>query len=63
VTLIIVAIGAARIYLQAHYLSDVIAGYLCGFLWSDTVILGSRLLVLRREGRLRPHRAPRTVRA
>jgi undecaprenyl-diphosphatase len=54
---LVLLIGVSRIYLQAHYLSDVIAGYLAGFLWSDTVIIGSRLLV----PRVRRHHAPRTV--
>ncbi len=42
-----VLIGASRIYLQAHYLSDVIAGYIAGFVWADAVIIGSQLLVTR----------------
>jgi undecaprenyl-diphosphatase len=44
---LVLLIGAARIYLQAHYLSDVIAGYIAGFLWADAVILGSQLLARR----------------
>jgi membrane-associated phospholipid phosphatase len=38
-------------YLGAHYLSDVIAGYLVGFVWTDAVIIGSRLLVVRTRRR------------
>jgi membrane-associated phospholipid phosphatase len=45
---LVLLIGAARIYLQVHYLSDVIAGYIAGFVWADAVIIGSQLLVTRR---------------
>src|SRR5579864_3072811 len=41
---LVLAIGVARLYLEAHYLSDVIAGYMAGVLWTDAVILGSRVL-------------------
>ena len=51
---LVLLIGIARIYLEAHYLSDVIAGYLAGFLWADAVMLGSRVLTLRTHKRLRP---------
>jgi undecaprenyl-diphosphatase len=44
-SVLVILIGVSRIYLGAHYLSDVIAGYLAGLLWTDSVILGSRLLV------------------
>jgi membrane-associated phospholipid phosphatase len=44
---LVALIGVSRLYLEAHYLSDVIAGYLAGFLWTDTVILGGRVLTLR----------------
>jgi membrane-associated phospholipid phosphatase len=46
---LVLLIGISRIYLQAHYLSDVIAGYAAGFLWTDAVIVGSRLLSTRRR--------------
>jgi membrane-associated phospholipid phosphatase len=52
---LVLLIGLARIYLEAHYLSDVIAGYLAGFLWADAVILGSRALKMRAHRRLPPH--------
>ena len=48
---LVLLIGLSRLYLEAHYLSDVIAGYLAGFLWTDSVILGSRALALRRKRR------------
>jgi membrane-associated phospholipid phosphatase len=49
----------SRIYLQAHYLSDVIAGYIAGFVWADAVIIGSQLLVTRGLPRLSRHRVRR----
>jgi undecaprenyl-diphosphatase len=48
--LLVLLIGLARLYLAAHFLSDVIAGYFAGFVWTDAVILGGRFL------RLRPRR-------
>jgi membrane-associated phospholipid phosphatase len=42
--LLIVTIGVARIYLQAHYFTDVVAGYVVGFFWTDVVILAGQLL-------------------
>ena len=53
-TLLVVLIGLARVYLEAHYLSDVLAGYLAGFLWTDAVILGGRALGARTRRRVRP---------
>lgn len=50
--ILILAIGLARLYLGVHYLTDVVAGYLAGFLWTDAVIIGGNLLGRRR--RLRP---------
>jgi undecaprenyl-diphosphatase len=49
---LVLLIGASRIYLQAHYFTDVIAGWLAGLLWADAVIIGSQLLVTRRVPRL-----------
>jgi membrane-associated phospholipid phosphatase len=60
---LVLLIGAARVYLQAHYLSDVLAGYVAGFVWADAVIIGSQLLVTRGLPRLRrqPARRARTL--
>jgi undecaprenyl-diphosphatase len=60
---LVLLIGAARIYLQAHYLSDVIAGYIAGFVWADAVIIGSQLLVTRGWPRLhhQPSERARTL--
>lgn len=41
--ILVLLIGLARIYLEAHYLSDVVAGYLAGFLWTDAVVLATRV--------------------
>ncbi len=46
---LVLLIGVSRIYLQAHFLSDVLAGYVAGFVWSDAVILGSKVLSTRRR--------------
>jgi undecaprenyl-diphosphatase len=46
--LLIIGIGLSRLYLGVHYLTDVVAGYIAGFLWADAVIIGWRLLVRRR---------------
>ena len=46
--LLVLLIGWSRIYLQAHYLSDVLAGYLAGLIWLDALIVASQLLVSRR---------------
>jgi len=48
---LVVLIGVSRIYLQAHYLTDVLAGYVAGFIWADTVIIASQVLVPRRRRR------------
>jgi membrane-associated phospholipid phosphatase len=50
-TLLVLLIGLSRLYLEVHYLSDVIAGYLAGFLWADAVILGGRVLTARSNRR------------
>jgi undecaprenyl-diphosphatase len=40
----ILGMGASRVYLGVHYPSDVVAGYLVGFIWLATVVLASRRL-------------------
>ncbi|HZU05744.1 MAG TPA: phosphatase PAP2 family protein [Chloroflexota bacterium] len=56
--LLVVLIGWARLYLGAHYPTDVVAGYLAGFAWVDTVLLGGHLLRRRRAPRLAPGPSP-----
>ncbi len=46
---LVLLIGWSRLYLGVHYLTDVVAGYLAGFLWTDAVIIGSHFLTLRRR--------------
>jgi len=47
---VIGAIGFARIYLGVHYLSDVVAGYIGGFVWLFFCITGYRFAARRRVG-------------
>lgn len=54
--LVIALIGLARLYLGVHYMTDVLAGYLAGFLWTDGVIVAGHLLT-RRQRTLRGIRA------
>jgi hypothetical protein len=51
---LVLAIGLSRLYLGVHYLTDVVAGYIAGFLWTDTVIIGETLLARRRAPHLPP---------
>ena len=37
---VVFLIGFSRIYLQVHYLSDVLAGYTGGFFWLSICITG-----------------------
>lgn len=48
---LVLLIGLARLYLEAHYLSDVIAGYCAGLLWTDATIIGGRVLAVRTRRR------------
>jgi undecaprenyl-diphosphatase len=47
--LLLVLVGVSRIYLEAHYLTDVLAGIAAGVLWTDVVIVGGRALTQRRR--------------
>jgi undecaprenyl-diphosphatase len=54
---LVLLIGLSRLYLGVHYLTDVIAGYVAGFIWTDTVIVAGHIL-----GRARRVRSTRVAR-
>lgn len=60
---LIVLIALSRVYLGVHYLTDVVAGVLAGFVWADSVIIAGRLLTRRRRwiARVLPSRSSRSV--
>lgn len=45
-TLIVALISFSRIYLGAHYLSDILAGYVVGFWWITTVLSVAYTMIL-----------------
>ncbi len=47
--LLILLVGVSLVYLEAHYATDVIAGFVAGLIWTDMVIIGSRFLKSRRK--------------
>jgi undecaprenyl-diphosphatase len=47
--LIVLLIGFSRIYLEAHYLSDVLGGFGVGIVWLASVVTGMETLRRRRE--------------
>jgi undecaprenyl-diphosphatase len=47
--LVVLLIGASRLYLGVHYLTDVVAGFLAGLFWANAVALGGSLLARRRR--------------
>ncbi len=49
VTFLIFLIGFTRIYLQVHYLSDVIAGYVGGLFWLSINIIGLEIYRKKKE--------------
>jgi undecaprenyl-diphosphatase len=64
---LVLLIGLSRMYLGAHYLTDVVAGYLAGALWTEAVIVAGHVLppargrgasFYRRKRSQRFHRSP-----
>lgn len=51
--LLIILIGASRLYLGVHYLSDVWAGYAIGLLWIYVAVVISKISPLRGNGHRR----------
>ena len=49
--LVAFTIGLSRLYLGVHYLTDVVAGYIAGIAWTDSVIIAGHVLGRRRRGR------------
>lgn len=45
---LVILIGISRVYLGVHYPSDVLAGFIIGFIWVTTVAIGDKLLRLRK---------------
>lgn len=47
-TILIFCIGISRVYLGVHYPSDIIAGYIAGFLWFISAILFEKTIIFKR---------------
>jgi undecaprenyl-diphosphatase len=54
---IAVLVGLARTYLGAHWLTDVLAGYLLGYVWAQSIVCVAHLIA-RRRGRNRACACP-----
>lgn len=57
--IVIAMIGLSRVYLGVHYPTDVIAGYLTGFIWVFAVSRGDHYLRNRQQSRLPGSGTPR----
>jgi undecaprenyl-diphosphatase len=46
--IIVILIGFSRVYLGAHYPSDVLAGWIAGFFWFISAIIFEKIIITRR---------------
>jgi len=49
---LVLLIGPSRVYLGAHWASDVVGSYIIGVLWLFVLILGYQMVVHKRTARL-----------
>lgn len=62
VVLLVLLIGFSRLYLGAHYFSDVVAGYAAGTVWLAASISGTEVARRRQQSQSPPHASDTEIR-